>query len=417
MSKARLVLTALTVEGATPSQVAQRYGVHRSWVYRLKARYDLEGEAAFEPRSRRPTTSPTATPPETIDLVLAVRDHLAQAGLDAGADTIGWHLDHVHHTRLSRATINRILRRAGRVIPEPAKRPKSSYLRFQAAMPNECWQSDFTHYRLATGTDVEIITWLDDHSRYALHLSAHPRITAHIVHKSFLETGSRYGFPASTLTDNGMVYTVRFATGKGGRTPLETELRARGIVQKNSRPNHPTTCGKVERFQQTSRNGSARNPANPPRSPSCKPSWMRSSSSTTPGAPTDPWPTTPPRPSPTPAVPRLSRAVTAPVTATTASATTKCPKPATPPSATTAGSTTSASAEPTPEPSSAWSSTTSTSPSSTPPPAKYSANSSSTPTGLTNPAEDPAKQATDLHNRRSVDADVLRHHNGRGDRI
>ncbi|QLQ14748.1 MAG: DDE-type integrase/transposase/recombinase [Micropruina sp.] len=251
MSKARLVLTALTVEGATPSQVAQRYGVHRSWVYRLKARYDLEGEAAFEPRSRRPTTSPTATPPETIDLVLAVRDHLAQAGLDAGADTIGWHLDHVHHTRLSRATINRILRRAGRVIPEPAKRPKSSYLRFQAAMPNECWQSDFTHYRLATGTDVEIITWLDDHSRYALHLSAHPRITAHIVHKSFLETGSRYGFPASTLTDNGMVYTVRFATGKGGRTPLETELRARGIVQKNSRPNHPTTCGKVERFQQT----------------------------------------------------------------------------------------------------------------------------------------------------------------------
>ena len=78
---------------------------------------------------------------------------------------------------MSRATIHRILTRAGAVTPEPSKRPKSSYLRFEAAMPNETWQSDFTHYRLTRpdgrpGADVEIITWLDDHSRYALHMSA-----------------------------------------------------------------------------------------------------------------------------------------------------------------------------------------------------------------------------------------------------
>ncbi len=60
-----------------------------------------------------------------------------------------------------------------------------------------------------------------------------------------------HGIPASTLTDNGMVYTVRFATGRGGRTGFEAELRRLHIRQKNSRPNHPTTCGKVERFQQT----------------------------------------------------------------------------------------------------------------------------------------------------------------------
>jgi transposase InsO family protein len=250
-SKARLVITALFVENQTPSEVAARYGVHRSWVYRLKARYETEGDAAFEPHSRRPLTSPRATPAEHIELVLALRKQLTQSGHDAGAETIAWHLAQHHDVRLSKATVHRILARHGVVTPEPKKRPKSSYIRFQAEQPNETWQSDFTHYRLATGADVEIITWLDDHSRYALHISAHHRITAQIVLTTFTETAGQHGYPASTLTDNGMVYTVRFAGGKGGRSKLEHELRRLNIVQKNSRPNHPTTCGKVERFQQT----------------------------------------------------------------------------------------------------------------------------------------------------------------------
>lgn len=256
MSKARLVITALFVEGQTASEVALRYGVHRAWVYKLKARYLAEGEVAFEPRSRRPKTSPRATAPATVELVLALRKQLAEAGLDAGADTIGWHLLHHHATTLSRATIHRILGRAGAVVPDPGKRPRSSYLRFAADQPNECWQSDFTHYRLTTrggrpGTDVEVISWLDDHSRYALSITAHARITGAIVLTSFRETVAQYGIPASTLTDNGMVYTTRLSGGKGGRNGLETELRRLNITQKNSRPNHPTTCGKVERFQQT----------------------------------------------------------------------------------------------------------------------------------------------------------------------
>jgi hypothetical protein len=118
-------------------------------------------------------------------------------------------------------------------------------------MPNECWQSDFTHYPLADGTDTEILSWLDDHSRYALKVTAHVRVTTKLVLSSFRETYCQYGVPASTLTDNGMVYTVRFATGRGGLSAFEAELRRLHITQKNSRPNHPTTCGKVERFQQT----------------------------------------------------------------------------------------------------------------------------------------------------------------------
>jgi transposase InsO family protein len=251
MSRARLVITALVVEQQTVAEVAARYGMHRSWVYRLKARYDDVGEAAFEPLSKRPHTSPTAVPGTTVELIRELRKELVEAGLDAGPDTIAWHLTQRHQLQVSVSTVARTLTREGLVVPEPKKRPKSSYLRFEAAMPNECWQSDFTHYRLGDGSEVEIISWLDDCTRYALHVSAHPRVTAPIVLDTFRETAGQHGIPASTLTDNGMVYTTRFAGGRGGRNGLEAQLRAWQVVQKNSRPSHPTTCGKVERFQQT----------------------------------------------------------------------------------------------------------------------------------------------------------------------
>ena len=118
-------------------------------------------------------------------------------------------------------------------------------------MPNECWQSDFTHYRLTDDSEVEIISWLDDCTRYALHVSAHRRVTTPTVLATFRKAAGQHGIPAATLTDNGMVYTTRFAGGRGGRNGFETQLRRWHVVQKNSRPNHPTTCGKVERFQQT----------------------------------------------------------------------------------------------------------------------------------------------------------------------
>ncbi len=257
MSKRRLVITAV-VAGQSQSEVARTYGVSQGWISRLMARYRDEGEAAFTPRSRAPKTSPAATAPETVELVLRLRKHLDESGLDAGADTLDWHLQHHHQITLARATINRILVRAGQVSPDPSKRPKSSYIRFQAEQPNETWQSDFTHYRLTRpdgqpGADVEIISWLDDHSRYALHVSAHRAITTTIVLATFKETAGQHGIPASTLTDNGMVYTVRLAGigRQGGRNGFEQQLRTWNVVQKNSKPHHPTTCGKVERFQQT----------------------------------------------------------------------------------------------------------------------------------------------------------------------
>jgi transposase InsO family protein len=249
MSKARLVITAVTVEKRPVIEVARAYGVARSWVYALLARYQAEGDAAFEPRSRRPKTSPTAISDDAAGLIIRLRKDLAGQGLDAGPHTIAWHLENDHQVKVSAATVSRYLSRAGLVTPSPAKRPKSSYIRFAADMPNECWQSDFTHYPLSNGTDTEILTWLDDHSRYALSLTAHVRVTGPAVLLAFRASCERHGVPASTLTDNGMVFTTRLAGGRGGRNALEHELRRLGVKQKNGKPNHPQTQGKVERFQ------------------------------------------------------------------------------------------------------------------------------------------------------------------------
>ncbi|WP_233214830.1 integrase core domain-containing protein [Mycobacterium sp. 4858] len=104
---------------------------------------------------------------------------------------------------------------------------------------------------MANGTHVEILCWLDDCSRLALSVTAHRRITGAIVVTEFTKTIAEHSIPYSTLTDNGMVFTTRFAGGTGGRNGFEAQLHRHGITQINSTPNHPTTCGKVERFHQT----------------------------------------------------------------------------------------------------------------------------------------------------------------------
>jgi transposase len=132
MSKARLVITAVIVEGLSQGEAARRYGASQGWVSRLLARYREEGEAVFEPRSRRPKTSPSAISPGTAELITRPRKELSGQGLDAGPQTIAWHLGHRHGTTVSAATVSRTLSRRGLVTPDPSKRPKSSCLRFAA---------------------------------------------------------------------------------------------------------------------------------------------------------------------------------------------------------------------------------------------------------------------------------------------
>ncbi|MFC4617102.1 integrase core domain-containing protein, partial [Cellulomonas algicola] len=115
----------------------------------------------------------------------------------------------------------------------------------------QLWQTDFTHVRLADGTDTEVLTFLDDHSRLVLACTAHHRVRGPDVVTTFRAAISDNGVPAAVLSDNGMVFTTRLAGGRGGRNAFESELARLGIERRNSRPNHPTTCGKVERVQQT----------------------------------------------------------------------------------------------------------------------------------------------------------------------
>jgi transposase InsO family protein len=147
------------------------------------------------------------------------------------------------------STIWRILTARGFVTPQPHKRPKSSYVRFQAAQPNERWQTDITHWPLADGTDAEILNWLDDHSRYCLASTTAAVFTALAVDRAYRAIADRQGDPAGVLTDNGPVFTGRYRGH--GRVALEVTLHDRGVAFSHSRPYHPQTCGKVERFHQT----------------------------------------------------------------------------------------------------------------------------------------------------------------------
>ncbi|MGI9596674.1 MAG: IS481 family transposase [Acidimicrobiales bacterium] len=251
MSKRRSIILSVVLEGRSQAETARLFDVSESWVSRLVARHRVEGDAAFEARPRRPKSSPTRLDEPTINAIIELRTELTAEGLDAGPETIRWHLQQHHNVMVSVSTIRRRLVDAGLVTPQPRKRPKSSYVRFEADLPNECWQTDFTHWYLADRTDTEILTWLDDHSRYALSVTVHTPVTGNTVTDTFTQTAETHGFPASVLSDNAFVYTTRFAGGRGGRNHLETTLAALGVEQKHSRANHPTTCGKVERFQQT----------------------------------------------------------------------------------------------------------------------------------------------------------------------
>jgi transposase InsO family protein len=248
MSKPQVIVLSVIEQGLRPGEAAERFGVSRQWVHVLVHRYREGGLDAVEPRSHRPATNPHQTPPELVERIVGLRRSLIAAGLDAGPVTIATELGREGRQVPSTSTIRRILHTAGLITPQPRKRPRSSYRRFAAAQPNECWQSDFTHWALADGRDVEILNWLDDHSRLLLHCHAHPRVTGALVISSFLDTISRYGIPASTLTDNGVVYTARFVGGHNGFEYLLHEL---GIRQKNGHPGHPQTQGKIERFHQT----------------------------------------------------------------------------------------------------------------------------------------------------------------------
>lgn len=258
MDLARYVVEAVLVEGRSYREVARAHGVSKSWVGKVVSRFREGGAEALTPRSRAPGRIPHRTPPEIEERIIELRGQLASAGFDAGAVTLHFHLseEDLEHVP-SVSTIWRVLKRRGFVTPQPHKRPRSSWIRFEAALPNERWQSDVTHWRLACGTQVDILNFIDDHSRLIVASEALSVTRAPDVLRVFQQAAKTWGYPASLLTDNGCVFT---AWHRGGSNIVESELLSRGIAYHHSRPYHPQTCGKVERFHQTLKGFLAKQP-------------------------------------------------------------------------------------------------------------------------------------------------------------
>jgi transposase InsO family protein len=254
MTKNRVIVLSVIESGLRAADAARRFGVSRRWVESLVARYREGGWEAVEPVSRSPHHHPNATPADIVDRIVTLRQQLHGCGEDAGAETISMRLEREGLTPPSRATIHRILRAKQLVTPQPQKRPRSAWHRFEADQPNEMWQADFTHWALADGTDVEILNFLDDHSRLLLTARVFTPVTGPAVTETFPDLTRTYGPPAAMLTDNGMVFNTRFAQGRRvlkTRNSFERALADLHIRQLNGAPNHPQTQGKIERFHQT----------------------------------------------------------------------------------------------------------------------------------------------------------------------
>lgn len=249
------VRMAAALAGGVPNVAAfcREQGITRQTFYKWRRRFAEGGVGGLEERSRRPHGSPLATAAEVEDAVVRLRKELADDGADHGPDSIRWEMVRVAGGDLagvpSRATVARILSRRGLVVPEPKKRPRSSWHRFTYPRPNECWQSDWTGWHLADGAKIAIAGSLDDHSRYVPALRAAVGDgTAELVWATMESGIAEVGLLAMSLTDNGLVYS---GARRGVTVAFETNLRALGVACVTSSPYHPQTCGKIERFWQT----------------------------------------------------------------------------------------------------------------------------------------------------------------------
>lgn len=248
MQLARFLVEAVVLGKQSPNQLVREHPISRSWFYELLARYRRDGPAGLEPRTHRPTSCPHQVDQAVVQAILELRVELEKSGLDAGAQTILDHLASRFSSTPSRVTIWRILKRHGLITSEPHKRPRASFVRFEAELPNQLWQTDATEWQLADSSKVEILNLIDDHSRLCLASVAVRTVKAADAVEMFYSALTEFGPPARFLSDNAAVFSGK---SRGGRVALESELDRLGIEVVHSTPYHPQTCGKVERFHQT----------------------------------------------------------------------------------------------------------------------------------------------------------------------
>lgn len=246
----RMRVAVTEVPGVNVSAFCAEHGISRQTFYKWRRRYLADGLNGLEPLSRAPRRSPQAMSPAVVEAVIRLRKELDEdIGVDAGPSTIRFHLARRGCKPLpSEASIWRILRREGFIVPAPQKRPKSSWRRFEASAPNELWQTDVTDWPLSTGDVVRVLTFIDDHSRVVLRSRVLPEATTVATWETFCQASQAWGLPLGQLSDNGLNFSGKL---RGFEVVFEKNLRAAGVIPITSRPFHPQTCGKIERWQQT----------------------------------------------------------------------------------------------------------------------------------------------------------------------
>jgi transposase InsO family protein len=231
------------------SALCAEMDISRQTFYKYRRRWEDEGPPGLVERSRRPHRSPGQMLPEVEDKIVWLRKELP---VDNGAQTIAYHLARDPEVEVvpSVSAIHRALVRRGMVEPQPNKRPKSSYRRFEWPRPNDAWQIDATSWALSCGREVWIMDVLDDHSRVLTAARVADGPSAEAAWDALVHAVADWGLPARVISDNGLCFTGRL---QGRQVDFERQLRALGIHHICSSPAHPQTCGKLERCHQTTK--------------------------------------------------------------------------------------------------------------------------------------------------------------------
>ena len=234
--------------GVSVTDVARRYGVARQTVHTWLRRYGRDGLAGLVDRSSRPVSCPHQMPAEVEARVVEMR----RAHPGWGPRTIGYHLEREGVVPVpSRSSIYRALLRHNLVDQKARRKRRSDYKRWERARAMELWQMDVMGgVRLVDGSELKVVTGLDDHSRFCVSAKVVRRATATPVCDALTEAMRRHGVPDQVLTDNGKVFTGRFGPGSG-EVLFDRVLRENGIRHLLTAPRSPTTTGKVERFHKT----------------------------------------------------------------------------------------------------------------------------------------------------------------------
>jgi transposase InsO family protein len=248
----RLLVAEVDPSTINVTRFCRVHGISTWFFWDLRRRIREEGDSAIMPKSRAPHVVWNKTPVEIEDEIVRWRKQLVEAGLDAGPASIRVYLaaDLAADQVPSEATIWRKLTERGFIVPDPSKAPKGTGRRFCAERANDWWGLDDTTWHLADGSEVKILNVIDDHSRLLVASTAMRSCTAKAVLTVLMAAATVLGLPAAFLSDNAAAF----------RYPLADALATMGIGAKHSRPYHPQTNGKVERFHKTLKQWLAKQP-------------------------------------------------------------------------------------------------------------------------------------------------------------